>query len=119
MADTKKFTKEDLKIIIPFLETKGCIPQNSQKKLDIETYLDNGDNSIVVVVYKKRPTVLKSLLNEKVLATIEVRANEDYTVLIQNAGANEPHYAERTVYYPHFKEEYLEQQKETNVAKEM
>ena len=115
MAENKKlFTKEDLEIVISFLESKGCLPANSRKKLDVEAYLDNGGNSIVVVSSKKRPGVLKSILSQKVISVFEVRANEDYEVLTNASGSSEPKVIARDIYYPDFKEEYLQNQKAEN-----
>lgn len=110
------FNKEDLNIAISFLEAKGCLQKNSQKKLDVESYLDNGGNSIVVVSSKKRPGILKNVFSQKILAVYEIRANEDYSVLIQLPSAHEPIYANRDIYYPHFKQEYLKNQ---NAEKEV
>ena len=105
------FKEEDFEVAVPFLEAKGILQKDSRKKLDVETYLDNGGNSLVVVSSKKRPNFLKSVMSQKVLAVYEIRANEDYSVLIQLPEAHEPVYANRDIYYPHFKEEYLEKQK--------
>lgn len=113
---TKLFNEDDLEVAVAFLEEKGCLTKNSQKKLDVEAYLDNGGNSIVVVSSKKRPGFLKSVLNQKVLAVYEIRANEDYSVLVQLPGSYEPLTVERNVYYPHFKEAYLESKKEQQNA---
>ena len=103
----KLFKEEDLEIAIAFLEQKGCLPANSRKKVDVDAYLDNGGNSIVVVSSKKRPGVLKDILSQNVLSVYEIRANEDYEVLTTLKNAYRPVVVPRDVYYPDFKEEYL------------
>ena len=112
------FKNEDLEVAVAFLEEKGCLPKNSNKKLDVESYLDNNGNSIVVVVSKKRPGLLKGVLSQKVIATYEIRANEDYSVLGQIPGAYEPVSIARDIYYPDFKQEYNEQKEAQNVQPE-
>ena len=116
MENNKKlFTEEDFDIAVSFLEEKKVLQKNSRKKYEIETYLDNGGNSLVVVSSKKRPALLKNLLDQKVLAVYEIRANEDYSVVISLPNASEPAYANRDIYYPHFKQEYLSKMNEQKV----
>ena len=99
MKEKQFFVADDVNLVVPFLEEKKLLPKNAEKKYKIEKYMDGNGSAIVALVYKKH-----SLIKDNMVSSFEI----DYNYDVYKNVNGERVLCERTIYFPHFRENKLE-----------